>query len=366
MPSSISVVHWVTVPSSSMFSDPRRPARVPSSTMVTPGAATRWPMRPEYTEVPLRLKSPSRPWPTASCSSTPGQPGPSTTGIDAGGRIDRLQVHQRLAQRFARSRLRLAAGEQFLVRVASAAAGVARFAAAVFLDEDLHVEAHQRAHVGGEHAVAARDQHRVHRAGQAHHHLRARAGRRRAATHRLRAAPPPCSSGAMPSIGSCGRIQLAAARPRRAGPRDCASAVAADRARGARRLQQRLAADVVGIGEAGLLAADRAHADALLDRVRAVLDDAVLDRPALAPAVLEIQVAEIHARAHQPREGAVEFAQSPGRSGASRRVCASSQCLIIRLMVSSDQHAGEPGRSALGDLRPRWRRPLRRGPFSTP
>ena len=45
------------------------------------GAATRWPTFPENAEVPLRLKSPSSPWPTASCSRMPGHPGPSTTGI---------------------------------------------------------------------------------------------------------------------------------------------------------------------------------------------------------------------------------------------------------------------------------------------
>ena len=39
------VVHWVGVPSSSMLSDPRRRARVPSSTTVHSGAATRSPMR---------------------------------------------------------------------------------------------------------------------------------------------------------------------------------------------------------------------------------------------------------------------------------------------------------------------------------
>ena len=65
---------------------------VPSSTTVTPGAATRSPMRPLNAEVPLRLKSPSSPWPIASCSSTPGQPGPSTTVmVPAGaGRASRL------------------------------------------------------------------------------------------------------------------------------------------------------------------------------------------------------------------------------------------------------------------------------------
>ena len=44
----------------------------------------------------LRLKSPSRPWPMASCSSTPGQPGPTTTVIVPAGASARVQVAQRL------------------------------------------------------------------------------------------------------------------------------------------------------------------------------------------------------------------------------------------------------------------------------
>src|SRR3546814_2756779 len=64
--------------------------------------------------------------------------------------------------------------------------------------------------------------------------------------------------------------------------RDGAAACARDRAGRTGGLQQRLRMDVVGIGEAGLLAGNRAHAHALLDRVRAVLHDPVLHRPALA------------------------------------------------------------------------------------
>ena len=36
-------------------------------------------------DVFLRWKSPSSPWPTASCHSTPDQPEPSTTGISPAG-----------------------------------------------------------------------------------------------------------------------------------------------------------------------------------------------------------------------------------------------------------------------------------------
>src|SRR5215469_7936330 len=70
MPSSISTVRPVGVPSSSIESEPRREDIVPSSTTVTPLAATCWPIRPAKADVFLRLKSPSSPWPTASCSIT--------------------------------------------------------------------------------------------------------------------------------------------------------------------------------------------------------------------------------------------------------------------------------------------------------
>ena len=58
---------------------------VPSSITVTPGAATRSPRSPAKAEVFLRLKSPSRPWPMASCSRIPGQPGPRTICISPAG-----------------------------------------------------------------------------------------------------------------------------------------------------------------------------------------------------------------------------------------------------------------------------------------
>ena len=58
---------------------------VPLSTTVTFELATDWPISPVNAEVFLRLKSASSPWPTASCSRIPGQPGPSTTCISPAG-----------------------------------------------------------------------------------------------------------------------------------------------------------------------------------------------------------------------------------------------------------------------------------------
>jgi hypothetical protein len=68
---------------------------VPSSTTVTPLAATCWPSRPAKAEVFLRLKSPSSPWPTASCSMTPGQPLDSTMSKVPAGAGHRLEIDQR-------------------------------------------------------------------------------------------------------------------------------------------------------------------------------------------------------------------------------------------------------------------------------
>ena len=67
-----------------------------------------------------------------------------------------------------------------------------------------------------------------------------------------------------------------------------------DGARGARGFLERRQHDLVGVGKAGLLAGERAHADALLDAGAAVLDDAVLERPGLLVRQLEIQVGEVH------------------------------------------------------------------------
>ena len=75
----------VGFPSSSIFNEPRLSAILPWSTTVTPFAATRSPIRPANALVPLRLKSPSKPCPTASCSNTPGQPLPNTTVIAPAG-----------------------------------------------------------------------------------------------------------------------------------------------------------------------------------------------------------------------------------------------------------------------------------------
>src|SRR3979411_2254629 len=179
MPSSISTVRLVGVPSSSIGSEPRRDAMVPSSTTVTPLAATCWPIRPANAEVCLRLKSPSRPWPTASCSMTPGQPAPSTTSISpAGAGTDsRLTSASRIApsaasrhalasmKRAKPSRPPAAAPPRGLCRdesrqpSAPAIALAAAFLPVALARDHRNIDAHQRADVAIALAVGPQDFH---------------------------------------------------------------------------------------------------------------------------------------------------------------------------------------------------------------
>ena len=86
-PFSMRTVRPVGVPSSSTLSEPRRFGIVPSSITVTSAEATCCPSRPLNADTPFRLKSPSSPWPTASCRRIPGQPGPRTTVIGPAGAL---------------------------------------------------------------------------------------------------------------------------------------------------------------------------------------------------------------------------------------------------------------------------------------
>ena len=135
MPFSISTFCCVGMPSSSTLSDPRRLPMVPSSITVQRGLATCWPMRPLNAETPLRLKSASRPWPTASCSRIPGHPGPEHDSHFARRRLDRAQLHDGLPRGFLREMLRRFFVQEKIERHAPAAAGIAVLRSAVGLRE---------------------------------------------------------------------------------------------------------------------------------------------------------------------------------------------------------------------------------------
>jgi hypothetical protein len=256
----------------------------------------------------LRLKSPSRPWPTASCSSTPGQPAPSTTGIVPAGASTASRFTSAWRNGLARERLRLVVRQQVHRRNSA--------------------RRRRRSPVrGGRSAPRSPDTFSAPAAA------RRRPARRRCAPPARCPAPPlrltiTCrtrgsrlrtsasisrssnatfASLSSASIGSsagysaarvlaqASPLALACWRPSRAiaARRPCADSSNAG-------------IDLIRIGEAGLLAGDRAHAHALLDRMRTVLDDAVLHAPALVARMLEIQVAEVDARAQQAGERALQ------------------------------------------------------------
>ena len=238
----------------------------------------------------------------------------------AGGRVDCVQVHQRLTQRFARETLGFVAAEQFLVGMATAEAGAGRFAAAVVFHDHLHVHAHQRPDVAGHHAIAARDENGVERRAQRDHNL----------LHaRIGGAQQPIDTAHGVEFAGVGvgvdRIDRRIQRGRRVAAghdqrwRRAGVAIAGDGTRRARGGEQRVGLDFVGIREAGLFAGDRAHADALVDRMHAVLDDAIFHRPAFAARMLEIQIAEVDAGPEQQSERAFETGMvQPGRCEQAR------------------------------------------------
>ena len=118
------------LPSSSTLSEPRRSGMCRRRPPSRPWRATRSPMRPANALEPLRLKSPSRPWPIASCSRMPGQPGPSTTRHLAGRGRARLEVGERGVHRVVDVALDHVVGEVAEAEAPAAAAG-ADLAAAV-------------------------------------------------------------------------------------------------------------------------------------------------------------------------------------------------------------------------------------------
>ncbi len=249
----------------------------------------------------------------------------------AGRRRHRIEIDQRLAHRFARERMRAAVGEQFAITVASAAAGRSLIR-------------------GGRSARRSRS-----RSGAPADARRPRACRRprRPAPYRAsadKADDRPAlmrgssarqnlstsrksvifSSFGSDSTGSMRRVQRlrVRARPahgRRCDPPDCAIA----RAR-LRRGQQLRQHDLVGIGETGFLAAHRAHADALLDRMVAFLDDAVFEHPRLAARVLEIQIGRVDGRTDQLREHAIQVAAARP-PGLSRR-CSARASKVMKVL----------------------------------
>jgi hypothetical protein len=99
MPSSIRMVRSVGVPSSSTVSEPRRSGIVPSSNTVTPGAATRSPMRPGKGDCALAVEVAFQPVADRLVQQDAVPAGAQHHVHLAGRAGDRVEVDQRLAQR---------------------------------------------------------------------------------------------------------------------------------------------------------------------------------------------------------------------------------------------------------------------------
>ena len=336
MPSSISTLRRVGVPSSSIVSEPRRWSIAPSSITVTPGAATRSPMRPEKADVPLRLKSPSRPWPTASCSSTPGQPGPSTTGISPAGAATEFEVGQRLRQRDVDRPAPLRLVEQIVVEIAAAEAVIAGFPAAVLLGDDLHAEPDQRAHVGGDEAVGANDVDDA----PARREADADLGDARIAGAR-RGVDPLAQRDLVGERHEAERI--VGAVHRLVGPRGGDAAGSAlcrieqlERRGGA--LDRRLA-DLIGVGEGGGLAGHAAQAEAGRGVIVGGLQPAVVEAERFAGAVLKVELAVV-----VPRRGACAASRRGARRGRGcGRGTGADRARSCRLGVRRSPDVGRSG-----------------------
>jgi hypothetical protein len=95
-------------------------------------------------------------------------------------------------------------------------------------------------------------------------------------------------------------------------------AAARDRARRARRFDQRREHDLVGICEPRPLTGERAHADTAVDAVRTVLDDAVFERPGLFTHRLEVDIGVVDRVSHHLAEDPGDPVLVKGRRGKNR------------------------------------------------
>src|SRR5690606_13825777 len=186
----------------------------------------------------------------------------------------------------------------------AAAARVALLAAAFVLDDHRNVEPHERTHVGGENAVGRADQHELEHARDASDDLDHARIELPAVAIELRE-----QLDLFHVFERWQGIDRGIERVTAHAARDFHSTLAAasrDPARRLRRVEERRDVELVGIGEARLLADDRAHADALIDAENAFLDDAVLDGPALVARRLKVEVPVIEPMRHQLAERAID------------------------------------------------------------
>ena len=270
-----------------------------------------------------------------------------------------FQSHLGLAQGFIGNGQGAAIAQQFFVTVTTTATAVTLLAAAVVLDDDADIEPHQRPDIAREHAIGTGHQHGIHGRGQAHHHLdHARIGSAQMGIDFTQHAH------LVGIVQTFNRIDGRIQRPRfahgQAGTRNAATGTGNGPGRTGS-FHQGWQTQFIGIGKAGFFPGDGAHAYALLDRMRAGFDDAILHGPAFLPAVLEIQIGKIHARTQQATKGTFQIAigqsrrqqqtglgQGQGRRGHAQSRCAmaarssSSSCRVLSMAVWLKASMGRP------------------------
>ncbi|EXI70363.1 MAG: hypothetical protein AW07_04130 [Candidatus Accumulibacter sp. SK-11] len=212
----------------------------------------------------------------------------------------RGQVGDSLMHRFPRVILQHGVGEAAVI-AAAAAAGRPLFALPALFDDDRQRDPHQRPHIGCQPAVAAGHEHHFVLAGEVRHDLR----HPRVCGTRQRFEPfeeADLAAGVERSQRIVRQVEaVAAGTPlhRRDAP---LLPGGGNRPHGAGGIAERLAADIVGVREGGLLAGEGAHADAFIDAEAARLDDPLLQAPGLGTAVLEVEVGIIDPMRHDLAE----------------------------------------------------------------
>ncbi len=218
--------------------------------------------------------------------------------------IDGVEADQRLTHRFAHitkgAALQPVQFEEPVVTKAATATGTAALATIALLGNHGHRQPYQRANIGSQGTVGRSNQHLFIDAADGGHHL-IDGGIQTSGklVHLLQQGDLLLLVEGLQRIH--GRIEQV-----RFGARPClhlaVSTGSGDATGGSHRLLQRQQAQLVRVGEAGLLAADGAYPDPLIDVVAAILDDAIFQHPGLVPAALEIEVTELHLMAHQAAE----------------------------------------------------------------
>ena len=236
----------------------------------------------------------------------PGPTGPQHHRQGTGRGSHRFKVDQCLAYRLPRITPGTIFFNKETVIGTAATTGTGLLAPPVLFNDNGHIAAHQRAHIGRQRPVADRDHHDFVYTDEADNDfpdagvLLTRLGIqlfqqrhlviRRHAVQRVQCRVQQVFLAAVPGL------QLAFL------------AVLGNRTRSRRGLQQCRHHNLVGIGKPGLVATDGTHAGTLLDTVCTFLDDAIFQYPRLKARGLKIQVTTVHGMTQQLPKHLVQVA----------------------------------------------------------